>query len=623
MKKSILIVLLSMMLFGLINIHTSSATTEVNMIVTSPAEDMSTQIHISWHTKLEGTFVQYTKASDPNYSNALTAVGVCRPTTFDTYTGVVHSFNQCQVALTGLDPNTEYIYRVGKTTMSDSYRFKTAGGEQFSFIHVTDMHVHNPIPTRAIITNNVINKLNQVGENVAFSLFSGDMVAYGSYYDQWESLFGISAAKALPFVMTPGNHCYYTGSAVAIDDRFFNTVTFNPQNGAPTSVNATYYFKYNNTLFISIDSEASTASNENLNYQREWFREVVQNNASEFIVVYAHRPFYTGDGRNASQAATMRLNWQTIFDECGVDLVLSGHNHVYARTHPVFANNITTQGNGTTYITGVQLGDRAQMEEGTPMSVVDKYYVGNLQAGSIISVEAGKMTLKFVDVQGTVLDTAEIYAKDKTINKTTFESSITLNRTTATPQQGSLSFANTGVASIKRITMRGQDDLVLADLHFPTNRTSVQISNIPMDVETYHTNVEILYSDGELTTVPLVISNVKYHFGTIDQLRFAKTGFAIPQLRWESALKNNRIDRLEVYVNGVLFETLAPTAKEVNLRNVNRYQENLVELRAIDVDGDRVFFERMVYGMDGYFTFLMKHTSSVVENMILLLKENR
>lgn len=624
MKKLHILLVALLFIVGIFAIPVRAAAPDAVMIVTNPAEDMEHAIQVAWHTQLTGTFVEYTLASDVDYASSQTKVGVCTPYTFDTYTSTIYQYNQCQVILDGLESNTTYQYRVGLTNMSGNYYFTTAGSNQFSFIHMTDIHSYAPIPARVTTANSVLEKLNTMANDVRFTLISGDSVAYGSYYDQWQALFSMSIAQKMPLAMTPGNHCYYTGSATAIDDRFFNAVTFNPQNGAVTSENATYYFTYNNTLFISLDSESSTASLTNLNYQKEWFKNVVLSNPSDFIVVYTHRPFYTGDGLNASQASTMRLNWQSLFDDCGVDLVLSGHNHVYARTHQVYRGSTTvTSGQGAVYITGTQIGDRYVTDPGTPMTQVAKAIVGKQDAASLITIGADTITLQFINLNGTVLDTATLVKKEFVLNKSTFESSIQLQRNINTPQQATLQFANTQVAQIKRLSVITQDEIVLGQIDFPASKTSLTLTNIPLDRLNVNCTLEITYKDGSITQQPLTISNAKFQFGTISHLRIKQYGADAPEFHWTSDLKNDRIERFDVYVNGVLFGQVPANQHSIALTGINRYQEQAIELRAIDVDGDRMYRETFIYGSNGVFQYMNDSATQSMRDLIQILKANR
>ena len=47
-------------------------------------------------------------------------------------------------------------------------------------------------------------------------------------------------------------------------------------------------------------------------------------------------------------AAQMISDWLPTFDSAGVDLVLSGHDHIYARTPKMAGGIKVTEGEGTT-----------------------------------------------------------------------------------------------------------------------------------------------------------------------------------------------------------------------------------------------------------------------------------
>ncbi len=51
------------------------------------------------------------------------------------------------------------------------------------------------------------------------------------------------------------------------------------------------------------------------------------------VVAFHHPPFSSGEGHGSN--LKVRSKWSPLFDEYGVDLVLTGHDHIYERTHPV------------------------------------------------------------------------------------------------------------------------------------------------------------------------------------------------------------------------------------------------------------------------------------------------
>ncbi len=79
--------------------------------------------------------------------------------------------------------------------------------------------------------------------------------------------------------------------------------------------------------------------------QIEWLRETLKVTNSTWKVVYMHHPIYTGaGGHRADQGLLNAL--ETVLVDGGVQLVLSGHNHYYARTKPQKGITYFTAGGG-------------------------------------------------------------------------------------------------------------------------------------------------------------------------------------------------------------------------------------------------------------------------------------
>jgi hypothetical protein len=107
--------------------------------------------------------------------------------------------------------------------------------------------------------------------------------------------------------------------------------------------------------FIQLDSEAVfwCQAGHNNTRQIEWLAaELARANQPEaratqpWVIAYVHRPLWTsqkgsGPDCNATENSRMREVFEKLLHEGGVDLVLTGHNHMYERTWPVY--------NGTVY----------------------------------------------------------------------------------------------------------------------------------------------------------------------------------------------------------------------------------------------------------------------------------
>lgn len=98
-----------------------------------------------------------------------------------------------------------------------------------------------------------------------------------------------------------------------------------PEQKAPAGLEETcYYIDYQGTRIISLDSNR---------FQKEqvpWLRAALENNPQRWTIVTFHHPIFS-PARNRDNPE-LRAAWKPLFDEFKVDLVLTGHDHTYART---------------------------------------------------------------------------------------------------------------------------------------------------------------------------------------------------------------------------------------------------------------------------------------------------
>lgn len=103
---------------------------------------------------------------------------------------------------------------------------------------------------------------------------------------------------------------------------------FPVDQGAPAGLaEACYYIDYQGARIISLESNRQQAD------QVEWLRGVLKNNPQRWTVVTFHHPVFS-PARNRDNPA-LRAAWKPLFDEFKVDLVLTGHDHTYARSGDV------------------------------------------------------------------------------------------------------------------------------------------------------------------------------------------------------------------------------------------------------------------------------------------------
>lgn len=595
MKKTLRIIILLLALFVSFTLRANAATADASLIIVNPGADMSREVNVSWHTTTEGTMVRYTLASDTAYANKRFAVAECKPVPFEGKQGV----KQCKASITGLTPGSQYRLQVGMgNTWSSDYLFKTAGTGTFSFVHITDIHSYTPIPARVNTANDVLNKAKTHVDDLEFILFSGDVTAYGTYYDQWEALYQMDTAREMMYAITPGNHDYYNGSAQVTSIDYFNAMTNNPDNGAEEVKGSSYYFKYGPALFISIDSEAIYHNQSKyLPNTKKWFEEVVRANPAEYIIVFCHKPFYTGNGGSGTLTKFMRQNFVDLFDRYGVDLVLTGDNHILARTHPLInGQNTNDPEHGTVYIVGPQIGDRA-VDPGTPPSEIAFTEGGKVDGATIVTVGDGKIKLKTYDTSGKILSTYEIISKSSTIDKTEFLKSLSVELDEDDISEGTLKFDDLGLGRINKIRVLVGENEEVASFVYPL-ADSLELTGLPDAGAPYSLQVVITLRNGERIGKSLTPQIPENYYGKISNLRVEDIDEKNIGLYWDSALIPGKVKSLELYVNGEHKGSISPDENMIQLDRVSPYHKNDIKLQAVNYDDEVVIEETIEYGTE-------------------------
>jgi len=122
-------------------------------------------------------------------------------------------------------------------------------------------------------------------------------------------------------------------------------------------------------------------------------------------MVSFHHPFYSA-GRERDDKET-RSAFLQVFDKYNVDLVLTGHDHAYARSFPL-KNGVKVNGkkHGTVYVVSVS---------GPKMYEVNSQYVdimakigGNVQLFQSISIDGSKLLYQSYTPTGVLYDSFEL-----------------------------------------------------------------------------------------------------------------------------------------------------------------------------------------------------------------------
>jgi hypothetical protein len=276
------------------------------------------------------------------------------------FTGVndtgVHGFNTNKVTVTGLASNTTYTYRVGdgdEDNWSRSYTFKTYNPDgKYSVIAVGDPQIGSSGDKGQWVKTvpAAIAQAEKTGGGPAFLLSAGDQTNYCNVMTQLEDYLAPPELRNLPVAVTLGNH-----DVVEVDTKFepdgvmdkvYNWPNHNDLKNSevddPTLLRAggDYYFKYGNTLYISINTNVKDTT-----VHKEFLAQAIESypDATWKIALFHHNIY--GGGSHSSpkgyaDSYNMQDKWGPFLDKYGINLAINGHDHVYARSRFMQDNEV-------------------------------------------------------------------------------------------------------------------------------------------------------------------------------------------------------------------------------------------------------------------------------------------
>ncbi|GGH17756.1 metallophosphoesterase family protein [Sphingobacterium alkalisoli] len=233
------------------------------------------------------------------------------------------------VTFKGLKPGTLYTYRVGDGELWSAWnQFRTADPSgDFSFIYLGD--AQNDIRSR---WSRSIRKAFQHEPNARFIVHAGDLINRSNTDSEWGEWYEGSGFihQMIPAIATPGNHEYRRDSLeqLVLDPHWKTQFQF-PKNGPVGMQDAVYYIDYQDLRMISLNSQLIMLDSVAAKTQEKWLEDVLASSKSKWNIVVMHHPVYsTSKDRDNT---ILREHFKPIFEKYGVDIVLQGHDHTYAR----------------------------------------------------------------------------------------------------------------------------------------------------------------------------------------------------------------------------------------------------------------------------------------------------
>ncbi|MGB0143345.1 MAG: metallophosphoesterase [Akkermansiaceae bacterium] len=253
---------------------------------------------------------------------------------------------QFEATITGLKPQTTYYYGIfdGEkriTPANPSYRFKThpvPGTENpVHFWVVGDSGTGSK--DQAAVHTAMVNHVKKTGRPLDLYLHVGDMAYTHGTNQQFSDKFFNMYEPTLRHTVcwaSMGNHEGHTSKGATGIGPFYDAYicpTKGEAGGLPSGKEAFYSFDFGKVHFICLDSH--DLDRRPTGEMAQWLKADLEKTKAEFLVAFFHHPPYTKgshDSDREHQLIEMREHIMPILESGGVDLVFTGHSHIYERS---------------------------------------------------------------------------------------------------------------------------------------------------------------------------------------------------------------------------------------------------------------------------------------------------
>ena len=312
----------------------------------------ATELNFAWYSNKEETSPKVKISKNSDMSDSIEFEGIQSRAVTNKDTNVEYVSNKATV--TGLEENTTYYYSY---TTNDNWSspvvIKTQSTNSFSFFLVGDPQIGSSLKNTAtgeteaigqdrsvrndsFNWNNTIKKALSLVPNASFMISAGDQIsirdkkanteqalAYTENEIEYAGYLSPDSLKSLPVATTLGNHDAISGNY----SYHFNNP--NTSTLGSTVGGGNYYYTYGNTLFIMLNT-----NNTNAEEHKQFIEESVANSPdATWKIVTLHQDIYgSGEHSNEPEIAELRYKLVPIFEENDIDVVLTGHDHTYARS---------------------------------------------------------------------------------------------------------------------------------------------------------------------------------------------------------------------------------------------------------------------------------------------------
>ena len=295
--------------------------------------DATSSRGICWYTKTnDGSVVKiYDAAAQPVNATV-------------TYEDVIEwEGNYChQAVISGLEAGKTYYYTVSNDTVESPVgSFTTDNGDsKFEFIAIADVQAGNE--ENFLKGAKVLDAAFATMPGAEFVVNLGDFTddSTNEEWNWYDSSFKAANASTT-LVPISGNH-----DGLGVEYWFNNMFCLDTSESVQVKDGVNYSFDYGNAHIAVLNTNDLLAMS---NAQLKWLKNDMNSTDKDWKIVFMHKsPYSLGKDAKWPDALYLQESLAKTLDKCDVDIVMSGHDHMYLRTKALKNNKVADD--GTVYV---------------------------------------------------------------------------------------------------------------------------------------------------------------------------------------------------------------------------------------------------------------------------------
>ena len=285
-----------------------------------------------------------------NFSNSVAIkaqkqeVMLYRPTVFDLGTIAKYQLETRTIysaSVQNLDLNQDYYIRIKRNSGSFNSKFIVKDNNINNFIVMSDSQGMTKKDYDIFIK--IFELMYKKFNDIQFVAHLGDFVDDGANEDYWDFLLNSKIWAQIPVFALSGNHeakfhptLKYLDKNSILDH--FN-IEFLRQNYLDTGVY--YSFEQNDCIYIFLNTNIPGGLGRE---QLRWADDVLAKSNAKWKIIFAHKsPYSQGPHSGDSDIERIRKEINELCLKFKIDIVFSGHDHVYSRSKPLCFGRVTQE----------------------------------------------------------------------------------------------------------------------------------------------------------------------------------------------------------------------------------------------------------------------------------------